>query len=289
METFLSNRPGRRRAESRMSILFVAAMTTTPELPVKPSISARIWFSVCSLSSLGEAKPPEARDRPMESISSMKMMQGATFLASLKRSLTLDAPTPTKTSTKEEPEVEKKGTPASPATARAINVFPVPGGPSMMTPLGIFAPNFVNCPGFFRNVTTSFSSCLASSCPATFSNVTPVLGDISNLAPDFPNCPMPGGPPAPPIPRVAKSPRPPMNSQGRMFAMNAPNALVLTTGWGLMENSTLWSLRVFSMSGSEGMPPSWNLSPLTSMAVSDFPSAEKRTDSIWSASTLSRN
>ena len=40
-----------------------------------------------------------------------------------------DAPTPTNISTKSEPEIEKNGTPASPATARASSVLPVPGGP----------------------------------------------------------------------------------------------------------------------------------------------------------------
>ena len=39
------------------------------------------------------------------------------------------APTPTNISTKSEPEIEKNGTPASPATARASSVLPVPGGP----------------------------------------------------------------------------------------------------------------------------------------------------------------
>src|SRR5581483_1363384 len=39
------------------------------------------------------------------------------------------AHTPTNISTKSEPEMEKNGTPASPATARASRVLPVPGGP----------------------------------------------------------------------------------------------------------------------------------------------------------------
>ena len=34
----------------------------------------------------------------------------------------------------------KKGTPASPATARASRVLPVPGGPTSSTPLGMRAP-----------------------------------------------------------------------------------------------------------------------------------------------------
>lgn len=38
-------------------------------------------------------------------------------------------PTPTNISSKLEPEANRNGTPASPATARASIVFPVPGGP----------------------------------------------------------------------------------------------------------------------------------------------------------------
>jgi hypothetical protein len=44
------------------------------------------------------------------------------------------APTPTNISTKSEPDIEKKGTLASPAIARASNVLPVPGGPSLALP-----------------------------------------------------------------------------------------------------------------------------------------------------------
>ena len=42
-------------------------------------------------------------------------------------SRTRDAPTPTNISTKSEPEIEKKGTFASPAMAFANSVLPVPG------------------------------------------------------------------------------------------------------------------------------------------------------------------
>jgi hypothetical protein len=54
---------------------------------------------------------------------------GAFCLACSNRSRTREAPTPTNISTKSEPEIEKNGTPASPATARASSVLPVPGGP----------------------------------------------------------------------------------------------------------------------------------------------------------------
>ena len=46
----------------------------------------------------------------------------------------------TKTSMNSEPEVEKKGTSASPARALASSVLPVPGGPTSKTPCGTSAP-----------------------------------------------------------------------------------------------------------------------------------------------------
>mmetsp|Transcript_11411 Transcript_11411/g.38920 ORF Transcript_11411/g.38920 Transcript_11411/m.38920 type:complete len:228 (+) Transcript_11411:481-1164(+) len=171
-----SKRPGRRSALSRMSARLVAAMTMTPELPSKPSISVRIWLSVCSRSSLPPnwPRPEPARCRPMASISSMKMMHGAFFFASEKTLRTREAPTPTNISTNSEPDAEMKGVPASPATARASSVLPVPGGPSMMTPRGILAPTLANLAGFLRNSTTSVSSSLEASQPATSSKTTPV-------------------------------------------------------------------------------------------------------------------
>ena len=42
---------------------------------------------------------------------------------------------PTNISTKSEPESEKNGTPASPATALARRVLPVPGGPTRSAPV----------------------------------------------------------------------------------------------------------------------------------------------------------
>ena len=70
------------------------------------------------------------------------MIDGAFYLAFLNRSLTREAPTPTNISTNSEPEIVKNGTFASPATALANNVLPVPGGPTRRAPLGTRAPNF---------------------------------------------------------------------------------------------------------------------------------------------------
>ena len=108
-------------------------------------------------------------------------MHGAFFFASPNKLRMRDAPTPTNISTNSEPLVEMKGTPASPATARASSVLPVPGGPSRSTPRGVFAPTFVNFSGYLRKSTTSTSSSLDASQPATSSNETPVSGSISIL------------------------------------------------------------------------------------------------------------
>ena len=59
----------------------------------------------------------------------MKTMAGALSFACLKRSRTRDAPIPTIASTNSEADSEKNAASASPATARASSVLPVPGGP----------------------------------------------------------------------------------------------------------------------------------------------------------------
>ena len=149
----------------------VAARIITPALVPNPSISVKSWFNVFSLSSL----EPDARffplALPIASISSIKIIHGAFSFAVLNKSLTLDAPTPTNISTKSEPEREKKGTFASPATAFANNVLPVPGGPTNKAPFGIFPPRSVYFFGFFRKSTISITSSLAPSNPATSSKV----------------------------------------------------------------------------------------------------------------------
>ena len=99
-----------------MSALLVAAITITPSFVPKPSISTRSWLRVCSLSSWPPPRPAPLL-LPTASISSIKIIQGAFFFAFSNKSLTLDAPTPTNISTKSEPLIMKKGTPASPATA----------------------------------------------------------------------------------------------------------------------------------------------------------------------------
>ena len=59
--------------------------------------------------------------------------------------------------------MEKKGTPASPATALAKRVFPVPGGPTNSAPFGSLAPISVYLPGLWRKSMISSKLSLASS------------------------------------------------------------------------------------------------------------------------------
>ena len=56
----------------------------------------------------------------------------------------------TNISTNSEPDMEKNGTFASPATAFASMVLPVPGGPTSSTPFGIDAPTAVYFCGLWR-------------------------------------------------------------------------------------------------------------------------------------------
>ena len=101
----------------------------------------------------------------------MKMIDGATFLACSNRSRTRLAPTPTMASMNSDAEIEKNGTSASPATARASSVLPVPGGPDSRTPRGICAPSRRYWSGSRRKSTISSTSFSTSSMPATSANV----------------------------------------------------------------------------------------------------------------------
>ena len=145
----------------------------------------------------------------------MKIIHGWFFLPWSNKSLTLEAPTPTNISTKSAPLKLKKATLASPATARASNVFPVPGGPTSNTPLGILAPSFSYCLGFFKNSTTSPNSSFASTQPATSSNVTLGISDVHILALLFPKLNIDFIPPFPAcILLIKKIQKPKISTQG---------------------------------------------------------------------------
>ena len=214
-----SKRPARINALSKMSARFVAAKTITPAFVWKPSISVSSWLRVFSRSSLPEKPAFLPRARPIASISSMKTMQGALRFACSKRSRTREAPTPTNISTKSEPEIDRKGTFASPATALANRVLPVPGGPTKSAPLGILAPNSRYLSALRKKSTISIISTFASAKPATSLNVTRLLGLslLNSCARALPTFIM--LPPAPPPPRdiirMKRNQMPIRNTHGR--------------------------------------------------------------------------
>ena len=125
-------------------------------------------------------------------------MHGECFFACSNISLTLEAPTPTNISTKSEPEIVKNGTFASPATALAKRVLPVPGGPTIRMPLGILPPTLINLAGSLRKSTSSFTSSFASSHPATsekFVLTCPPSNSFALLLPKVIGPPLPPTPP----------------------------------------------------------------------------------------------
>ena len=155
----------------------------------------------------------------------MKMMHGAFFFACSNMSRTREAPTPTNISTKSEPEMVKNGTLASPATARAIRVLPVPGGPTSSTPRGMRPPRRWNLPGSRRNSTISCKSCFASSTPATSSKVTRPCASVSIFARDLPK---PMALPAPPC--ICRD----RNTQTPISAMNGNHETSSDTNHGTL-------------------------------------------------------
>ena len=179
----------------------------------------------------------------------MNIIHGEFSFAFLNKSLTREAPTPTNISTNSDPEILKKGTPASPAIALANNVFPVPGGPTSITPFGIFAPTAVNLSGLFKKETTSSNSSLASSTPATSLNVTPVLASIWNLAFDLPKfiaCP---GPPGILLDLLNKKAKPPIRAIGKIKLPRIPQ-LEFASTFGCASISTLAFLNLVINSGA---------------------------------------
>ena len=218
----------------------------TPLLVPNPSISVSSAFRVFSRSSL----PPIAgffeRARPTASISSIKMIHGLFCLACWNKSRTRDAPTPTNISTKSEPLIEKKGTPASPATAFASSVLPVPGGPTNRAPLGILPPRSVYFCGFFRKSTISCISCLAPACPATSLNVIPSSPPFSYilalLLPTL-KTPPPMPPPPPPMRRIRNIHNPTINKIGiRLDIMSEKNSFSLRLSKASSPEKTFSSL-----------------------------------------------
>mmetsp|Transcript_17090 Transcript_17090/g.21307 ORF Transcript_17090/g.21307 Transcript_17090/m.21307 type:complete len:237 (-) Transcript_17090:257-967(-) len=219
-------------------------------------------------------------------------MHGAFFFACENISRTRDAPTPTNISTNSDPEIEINGTPASPATALANNVLPVPGGPSKITPRGIRHPFFVYASGCFKKSTTSANSAFAPSQPATSSNVTPVSGIICISAFALPKPigfpgPPPIPPPIPPAPpdRRERKNKPANNIAGKINDWASSPSPFAASFVGKTVTSTLCVVNEVNNSGSFGSASIFILTPSVSTPSSFVPSALNVTFSILSPFT----
>jgi hypothetical protein len=117
--------PGLNKAGSSMSILLVAMITLMFLVASKPSS----WLRSSNIVLCTSESPPDPdsmRDDPIESISSMKMIEGACSRAITNSSRTIREPSPMNFWTSSEPETRMKVHSVWWATARASNVFPVP-------------------------------------------------------------------------------------------------------------------------------------------------------------------
>merc|ERR1719258_242192 len=170
--------------------------------------------------------------------------------------------------------------------ARVRSVLPVPGGPSMMAPLGILAPSAEYLAGSLRKSTISVSSSLEPSQPATSAKVTPVCGSIWILDLDWPTPPGPpiGPPPMPPgPPRDARMLSPMSKNSGRKLIKRPPKpesscTAGLASGGGTTANCTL-CLRssVTSSASPPGKTLTWWSRPSWSNATTLVPSSLKAT------------
>ena len=124
----LSSLPGLMTAGSRMSFLFVAPMTFTLPNGLKPSSSASSCMKVL-FTSLSPDVPTSILFAASASSSSIKIIEGAFFLANSKISFTSFAPSPINFCTSSEPTTSMKVEFVEAATAFASNVLPVPGSP----------------------------------------------------------------------------------------------------------------------------------------------------------------
>mmetsp|Transcript_21409 Transcript_21409/g.45132 ORF Transcript_21409/g.45132 Transcript_21409/m.45132 type:complete len:230 (+) Transcript_21409:306-995(+) len=132
---FRSNRPGRSRAGSRVSARFVAMMTLMFVVWSKPSI----WLSNSRrMRWTSRSAPVWASNRfvAIASTSSIKTMHGLFSRARRKTSRTIRGPSPRYFCTNSDPTMLMNVAFVAPATALAIIVFPVPGGPYKRTPRG---------------------------------------------------------------------------------------------------------------------------------------------------------
>mmetsp|Transcript_71722 Transcript_71722/g.232151 ORF Transcript_71722/g.232151 Transcript_71722/m.232151 type:complete len:236 (+) Transcript_71722:1091-1798(+) len=125
MSSSRSKRPKRRSAWSIEFGRFVAPITTVWPRPFMPSMSV----SICETTRRSTSPLVLSRFGAMESISSMTMIDGAFFSASSKARRRLASASPAIFDMTSGPLIRKKKAPVSFATARAMSVFPQPGGP----------------------------------------------------------------------------------------------------------------------------------------------------------------
>mmetsp|Transcript_80984 Transcript_80984/g.175048 ORF Transcript_80984/g.175048 Transcript_80984/m.175048 type:complete len:222 (-) Transcript_80984:671-1336(-) len=155
--TFLSRRPGLSSAGSSVSGLFVAISTLTLPRASKPSSWLTISSIVrCTSLSLLLSSPP--REPPMASTSSMNRMQAFFVRASWKSSRTMRAPSPTYRCTSSEPMTQMKQASVRLATALAVSVLPVPGGPYRSTPFGGSMPSATKRSGWSSGISMTSRS-----------------------------------------------------------------------------------------------------------------------------------
>mmetsp|Transcript_17166 Transcript_17166/g.41906 ORF Transcript_17166/g.41906 Transcript_17166/m.41906 type:complete len:215 (-) Transcript_17166:589-1233(-) len=155
MSTSRSKRPKRRSAPSMLLGLLVAAMTTMWARDLRPSMSVR------SCETMRRSTSPLTLSRlgAIESISSMKMIDGAFFSASAKALRRLSSDSPAIFDMISGPLMRKKKAPVSLATARAMSVLPEPGGPYISRPLGGLMPRLLKSWGCLRGSSTSSRIC----------------------------------------------------------------------------------------------------------------------------------
>jgi len=125
---FLSILPGLRRAGSNVSGLLVAISTLIFPLDSNPSI----WLTISNMVLCTSWSPPEPSSKrapPIASTSSKKIMHAFFVRAIWKIYRTILAPSPTYFWTSSEPMTRIKHASVLFATALAVRVFPVPGGP----------------------------------------------------------------------------------------------------------------------------------------------------------------
>src|SRR6476660_6142523 len=137
-----------------MSGLFVAPITTTPLRSSRPSISVNNWLTILCVTCASPPSPPDLLGAT-ESNSSKKTMQGDACLAFLKTSLTPFSDSPTHLDSNSGPLILMKLDSEVVATAFAINVFPVPGGPYNKRPFGGLTSPSVNKSGYLRGHSTT--------------------------------------------------------------------------------------------------------------------------------------